>query len=254
MLNKKCYLVVAYICLVVAFFWQTGPASFSRDKSSSHKGWKVLMDGQSLRGWHPLNTSMSNDWQTCASVKLNPQDEHFFSIEPGKGALINGEKGKTINLLSDMKHGDIEAHIEFVVPKGSNSGIYFMGLYEIQVLDSYGNTDLTFNDCGGVYARWINEKNVGGTPPRLNVSRPPGEWQSFDIQFRAPRFDVNGKKIENARFLKVIHNGTVIHENVEVEGPTRAAMEAPEAPLGPLMLQGDHGQVAYRNIRFQSLR
>lgn len=254
MLRKKRFLIAAAICLFPARLWQAGPASLSTDKASSNNDWKVLLDGQSLKGWHPLTTDKANTWRTCASVKLKPQDQHFFSIEPGKGVLVNGENGETTSLLSDLNHGDIEAHIEFVVSKGSNSGIYFMGHYEIQVLDSYGKTNLDFSDCGGVYARWIDEKNVGGTPPKVNASRPPGEWQSFDIQFRAPRFDRNGKKIENARFIRVIHNGTVVHENVEIDGPTRAAMETPETPLGPLMLQGDHGPVAYRNIRIRSLQ
>jgi hypothetical protein len=254
MLNKIRLLIAATMCLFFTRLWQASPAIFSTDRPGSQSDWKVLLDGQSLKGWHPLNTGKANTWQICASVKLNPQDQHLFSIEPGKGVLANGEKGETVNLLSDLNHGDIEAHIEFVVSKGSNSGIYFMGHYEIQVLDSYGKTKLDFSDCGGVYARWIDEKNVGGTPPRVNTSRRPGEWQSFDIKFRAPRFDDHGKKIENARFTRVIHNGTVIHENVDVDGPTRAAMETPEAPLGPLMLQGDHGPVAYRNIRIRSLQ
>lgn len=254
MVNKKYCLVAVALSLFVALLWRTGPASVAKDKPGSPGGWKVWLDGQSLKGWHPLEVHQPNDWQACASVKLNPRDERFFLMEPGKGVLVNGEKGQTVNLLSDMKHGDVEAHIEFVVSKGSNSGIYFMGLYEIQVLDSYGKTSLDFSDCGGIYARWIEEKNVGGVPPRVNASRPAGEWQSFDVQFRAPRFDVDGGKLENARFLKVIHNGAVIHESVELKGPTRAGMETAEAPLGPLMLQGNHGPVAYRNIRVRSLR
>jgi len=254
MLNKNYGLLAVALSLLVVLLCQTDVASVAKDKLGLPGGWKVWLDGQSLEGWHPLEVSQPNDWQACASVKLNPRNEHFFIMVPGKGALVNGEKGQTVNLLSDMKHGDVEAHIEFAVSKGSNSGIYFMGLYEIQVLDSYGKTSLDFSDCGGIYARWIDEKNVGGVPPKVNASRPPGEWQSFDVQFRAPRFDVKGKKLDNARFLKVIHNGTLIHEGVEIEGPTRAGIEVPEAPIGPLMLQGNHGPVAYRNIRVQSLR
>jgi hypothetical protein len=87
----------------------------------------------------------------------------------------------------------------------------------------------------------------------VNASKPPGEWQSFDITFRAPRFDADGKKIENAKFVKVVHNGAVVHENVELTGPTRAAISGTEAAAGPLRLQGDHGPVAYRNIRIKPL-
>jgi hypothetical protein len=109
-------------------------------------------------------------------------------------------------------------------------------------------------ECGGIYPRWINEANVEGHSPRVNASKPPGEWQSFDIDFRAPRFDAGGKKIENARVVKVVHNGKLIHENVELKGPTRGGMANDEKAVGPLRLQGDHGPVAYRNIRITERR
>jgi len=82
----------------------------------------------------------------------------------------------------------------------------------------------------------------------MNASKPPGEWQTFDITFRAPRFDATGKKIENARFVKVVHNGKVIHENVSVTGPTRSPAFEKEGVSGPIILQGDHGPVAFRNF------
>jgi sugar phosphate isomerase/epimerase len=90
----------------------------------------------------------------------------------------------------------------------------------------------------------------------VNVSRPAGEWQSFDIVFRAPRFDARGRKIAHARFLAVRHNGVLVHENVDVTGPTRAAWfeSLDEGSVGPLQLQGDHGPVAYRNLRVRSAR
>jgi hypothetical protein len=87
----------------------------------------------------------------------------------------------------------------------------------------------------------------------VNASLPPGQWQTFDVVFRAPRFDASGKKTRSARFVKVAHNGKLIHENVEVTGPTRAATYNDEKPTGPLMLQGDHGPVAYRNVRVRPL-
>ena len=94
---------------------------------------------------------------------------------------------------------------------------------------------------------------MGGWPPLVNASRRPGEWQSFHIWFRAPRFDSSGKKIANARFLRVLHNGQLVQKNTEVDGPTRSGLEIPEAAENPLMLQGDHGPVAYRNIYFRPL-
>ncbi|NDF95727.1 MAG: DUF1080 domain-containing protein, partial [Proteobacteria bacterium] len=86
-----------------------------------------------------------------------------------------------------------------------------------------------------------------GAAPRVNASRPPGVWQSFEITFRAPRFDSGGNKIQNAAFLKVVHNGETIHENVELSGPTRGG-RGDESERGPFRLQGDHGPVAFRNL------
>jgi hypothetical protein len=110
------------------------------------------------------------------------------------------------------------------------------------------------SDGGGIYHRWINEQGVGGSAPSRNASRRPGEWQSYQIWFRAPRFDAAGKKTANAKFIRVLFNGLSVQENVEVDGPTRAGMEIPEAAMNPIMLQGDHGPVAYRNIYVRPMR
>jgi hypothetical protein len=131
--------------------------------------------------------------------------------------------------------------------------VYLHGLYEVQILDSYGAEKIGVHDCGAIYERWINEKGVGGSAPLVNASRPPGEWQSFHIWFRAPRFDGTGKKVEDARFLKVEHNGIVIQRDVIVPGPTRASLDISEASQNPLMLQGDHGPVAFRNMYVRKL-
>lgn len=194
------------------------------------------------------------EWAIVGEAVMDPNEPRQLAVKPGKGVLYNGPKGKTVNLLSAAEHADVIAHIEFMVPKGSNSGVYFQGRYEVQVLDSWGVEKPAYSDCGGIYQRWGPQGGYEGHPPRVNASRAPGEWQSFDIVFRAPRFDENGKKIENARFVKVVHNGVVVHENVEVTGPTRAAHFEDEKPTGPLMLQGDHGPVAYRNIRLQLVK
>jgi hypothetical protein len=145
-------------------------------------------------------------------------------------------------------------YLEFLIPAKSNSGVYLHGLYEVQVYDSYGVEHPAYIDCGAIYERWINEKGVGGWPPMVNASRPPGEWQSFHIWFQGPRFDANGKKVANATFLRVLHNGSLVHEKTEIDGPTRSGLEIPEAIENPLMLQGDHGPVAYRNIYIRGLR
>ncbi|GAL79481.1 putative large multi-functional protein [Algibacter lectus] len=117
-------------------------------------------------------------------------------------------------------------HIEFLLPKGSNSGIYFQSRYEIQIFDSYGKDDVAYSDCGGIYQRWDESKPKGekgyeGISPRVNATLPLGEWQTYDVIFRAPKFDQNGNKIKNAMFEKVVLNGQIIHENKEVTGATR---------------------------------
>ncbi|MBI4604475.1 MAG: DUF1080 domain-containing protein [Planctomycetes bacterium] len=193
------------------------------------------------------------EWLIAGKASLDPRDEGRLASEPGSGVAINGARGSTANLISRLEHGDVEAHVEFLVPRGSSSGVYFQGRYEIQVLDSFGAKDPKHSDCGGIYERWAGGRGFEGRPPRSNASRPPGEWQTFDVVFRAPRFDASGKKTANAVFVKVAHNGTVVHEDQEVTGPTRAAAFEDERPAGPLMLQGDHGPVAYRNIRVRPI-
>ena len=208
-----------------------------------------VFNGRDFSGWRqPVG-----DWRVAREVTLDPNDAAKFAIQSGAGVMVNGAKGRTVDLLTEGEYGDVEAHIEFVVPKGSNSGIYLQGRYEIQVYDSWGVQTPKYVDCGGIYERWKDNQGYEGHGPRVNASRPPGEWQSFDIVFRAPRFDAAGKKTENARFIKVAHNGQIIHENVEVTGPTRASRFEDEKPRGPLMLQGDHGPVAYRHLSVRPL-
>ena len=135
-----------------------------------------------------------------------------------------------------------------MVPKGSNSGIYVMGEYEIQVLDSWGRVKMGGGDMGAVY---------GASPPHVNACKRPGQWQKYVIDFRSPKFYANGKKVENgnARLVRVELNGKVLHdENLKLSGPTGGALTGEEAPTGPLMFQGNHGPVAYRNIIVKPLK
>jgi type 1 glutamine amidotransferase len=160
-----------------------------------------------------------------------------------------------LNLVSKEEYGDAQVHVEFLVPKNGNSGVYLMGRYEIQILDSHGvaNKDLQSSMCGSIYERWKDEKGYEGRKPAINAARPAGEWQSFDITFRAPRFRA-GKKVEDAAFLEVRLNGVPVQFRQTVTGPTRAAMFEDEKPTGPLMLQGDHGPIAFRNIWIRPMK
>ena len=228
----------------------TGKVTIPVPRELAASGAVALPKGKAFEGFRD-NTG---DWQNVGEVFVAPDKPRALASKPGSGVLVNGPRGRTRNLVAELEHADIEAHIEFMVPKGSNSGVYFQGRYEIQVFDSWGVEKPTHSDCGGIYQRWARGKGFEGHPPRVNASLEPGKWQTFDVIFRAPRFDKSGKKIANACFVKVIHNGKVVHENVEVTGPTRAAMFGDEKPSGPMMFQGDHGPVAYRNIRIKPLK
>jgi hypothetical protein len=213
----------------------------------------VLFSGRNLEGWR----QPTGPWQVVKAVALNAADPTKLVTTAGAGVAWNGNAAGpgTPNLVTEGEYGDVELHVEFLVPRGSNSGLYLMGRYEVQVFDSFGRASDAYPgaECGGIYPRWIGERNVEGHSPRVNASRPPGEWQSYDITFRAPRFDGAGRKTASARFVKVVHNGQVVHEGIDVSGPTRAAIFDDEKPAGPLMLQGDHGPVAYRNLRLRKL-
>jgi hypothetical protein len=214
--------------------------------SDDRTSWTTLT-GKDLSAWR----EDTGDWKVVGDTFTSPDDEKSLAWKAGVGAVVNGATGRTKHLVSKLEHGDVHAHIEFMVPKGSNSGVYFQGRYEIQVLDSWEVKEPKYSDCGGIYQRWKDDKGYEGHPPRVNASLPPGQWQTFDVVFQAPRFDDQGRKTADARFMKVLHNGKVVHENVPVTGPTRASMYNDEKPLGPLMLQGDHGPVAYRNVRLR---
>lgn len=209
-----------------------------------------LFNGKDLSAWNEPHGA----WSVVGSVSLDAANPKAFASQPGEGVMLSSAAGKSANIISKAEHGDAEIHIEFNVPQGSNSGIYLQGRYEVQVFDSFGKPKIAEHDCGAIYQRWDPKRGKGnegyeGHTPKVNASKAPGEWQTFDITFRAPRFDAAGKKIENAKFIKVVHNGQIIHENVEMNGPTRGSKFELEAASGPIVIQGDHGPVAYRNLK-----
>ena len=148
-------------------------------------------------------------------------------------------------IKSKREFGDHKVHVEFRTPlmpeareQGrGNSGVYLQGRYEVQILDSYG-LDGKDNECGGLYKT---------SAPRVNMCAPPLQWQTYDINFFAPRFDANGRKTQDAR-MTVYHNGVMIQEDVSVPEPTAANIGGDPTKPGPLHLQ-DHGNpVWFRNI------
>jgi hypothetical protein len=145
------------------------------------------------------------------------------------------------DITSKQEFGDCYLHVEFCEPmKGSgNSGVGMEGRYEIQILNSYGK-EPEAHQCGAYYSQ---------TPPKVIASKPAGEWQTYDIFFRAPRFDTSGKLVEKAR-ATVYQNGILIHDDEEIKGPTgiQYGEYKGEVPQGPIVLQGDHDAVQFRNV------
>lgn len=232
---------------------------FSASVQAQQEGYPFTpLSLKDLKAFRP----QAGNWQIVGGVIAHPDKKLDIQVFSGTGVLVNlPDSKRQDNLFTVMEHGDIELEMEFLVPRESNSGVYFMGRYELQILDSYTrglnkSWQPDKHDCAAIYERWDEQRPEGqkgyqGHPPRVNVSRAPGLWQHYKVIFQAPRFNQKGEKIANARFVKVFHNGVLVHENVELSGPTRAAAFETEAPRGPLMLQGDHGPVAFRNIRYR---
>jgi hypothetical protein len=236
------------ILLVVAVAFLTISAVAAADD-----GWISLIGEPPLDAWR----KPAGAWYEAGDVKPDPKDPRRLLPLSGKGVLVNGRAGRTNNLLSKAEFGDVEAHFEFLIPKGSNSGVKLQGLYEIQITDSHGVAMPKATHCGGIYPRaellpryhYLDD----GIPPRVNAARPFGEWQTLDVVFRAPRFDADGKKTADARFVKVVLNGQVIHADVAVKTPTGHAWHHKEVARGPLLIQADHGPIAIRNARARPL-
>ena len=209
-----------------------------------------MFNGKDLSGWKLKDAKLAETWKAVPDVKIDPADEKkLVTAEAGTGSatgvLSRQPIQKGSDLYTEAEFGDCELHVEFVVPKSSNSGIYLMGRYEVQVLDSFGKPDaqLGQGDVGAIYS---------AARPSKNASKKPGEWQTFHIVFQAPRFDASGKKTQNAKFVSIRLNGEEIQKDVEVKGPTGGHLYNDEKPTGPLLLQGDHGIVAFRNLRVKA--
>lgn len=174
--------------------------------------------------------------------------------------LVNSTKpDKSVPyLMTKDDYGDVRVELEFMVPKESNSGVYVMGRYEVQILDSFGHKKVGSGDLGGIYERWDparpkDKQTYEGTAPKTNAAKAPGEWQTLDITFRVPRFSHTGAKTRDATFEKVLLNGVLVQENATTSGPTRSSPLEGETTRGPIAIQGDHGPVAIRSFRVTPL-
>ncbi|MBV6521663.1 MAG: hypothetical protein MNPFHGCM_01807 [Gemmatimonadaceae bacterium] len=194
----------------------------------------VLLDGKSLNGWETVS-------KRPASWMVRPG---YIEVAPGAG-----------DIQTARGFGDVQLHVEWASPfpvagaegqDRGNSGVYLMGLYEVQVLDSYLNETYADGQAAAIYGQY---------PPLVDVSRPPGEWQSYDIVFRRPRFAPSGALLKPAT-MTVLHNGVLVQDHVALTGPTGHRERPPYVAHGeklPIRLQ-DHGhRVRYRNIWVREL-
>jgi hypothetical protein len=196
----------------------------------------------------------ASNWNIIGATQAGYNDT-ILNTAKGEGILFNNynrsiqfQPGR--NLMTKMEHGDIVLEMDLMIPKGSNSGIYLQSRYEVQINDSWGVKAPKHGDMGGIYERWKDNKGYEGKAPLKNACLAPGLWQHLEISFQAPRFNTSGNKIMNARFNYIKLNGITLHENIYVSGPTRAAAFEDEKAYGPLMIQGDHGQIAIRNFKY----
>jgi hypothetical protein len=204
-------------------------------------GWESVLNGTDLNGWNACGAGAKHEWYTTRFVMferiLSPT--RLGGRAAPSGVILNGPAGKTANLCTERSFGDIELYLEFMLAKGSNSGVYLQGLYEIQIFDSWGSADpIETSDAGAIYHRWVDGQGVGGAAPLVNAARRPGEWQSYQVWFRAPRFDTAGRKTAPARFQRVLYNGLLVHKDVDAEGPTRAHLGNPRSGDEPADVAG----------------
>jgi len=194
----------------------------------------VLFDGRDLSAWTNAKGAPAA-WQVR---------DGFMQVVKGTGAI-----------RTTRTFGDCQLHVEWASPAppvGSgqdrgNSGVFLMDTYEVQVLDSYQSKTYADGTAAALYGQY---------PPLVNASRKPGEWQTYDIVFRAPRFDAEGKVSSPAR-MTVFHNGVLVHDNQELSGPTANKARPPykvHADRMPISLQDHSHPVRFRNIWIRELQ
>jgi hypothetical protein len=205
----------------------------------------------SLNNLEAFQTPTAN-WKLIGDVEAGYSDT-VLNTAKGLGILHNDfsraiQNKPVHNLVTKMEHGDLMLEFDFMLAKGSNSGIYFQSRYEVQLFDSWGVKTPKYSDLGGLYQ--TIKKGLSGKAPMKNAALAPGLWQHMEISFQAPRFDAKGNKTADAKFIYVKLNGITLHENINVDGPTISASFADEKPYGPLMIQGDHGTLAIKNMKY----
>ena len=195
----------------------------------------VLFDGSSLSDWRLADSSdKPARWKVA---------DGYMEVVAGAG-----------NIATARGFGDVQLHVEFVAPtpthgegqERGNSGVFLMGIYEVQVLDSYQNPTYADGAAAAIYGQYA---------PLVNASRPPGEWQTYDIVFHRPRFDASGRVTSKAR-MTILHNGVLVQDDVVLTGPTAHKQRPPYAKHAdrlPLILQDHSDPVRFRNVWVRDL-
>lgn len=254
------YTAVVAILLTVVVAAQQAPVGYDDTPMQPNGQWRVH-DGKRP---HPTIVTTGPGIPAAppsdAIVLLGAEDDlrawQMADGSPATWSMKNGvlETGKGM-LQTREQFIDFQLHVEFATPamvKGDsqgrgNSGVFLLGKFEIQVLDSFQNITYPDGQAASMYGQY---------PPLVNAARPPGEWQTYDIVFTAPRFAAGGK-LEQPAIATVLHNGVVVHNATAFWGPTRHKSLLPYTPdmaSGPVALQ-DHGNpVRYRNVWVRRLR
>jgi len=173
---------------------------------------RALFNGEDLSGWRLMDPAQDQFWKVVDGILVNDVKDE-------------GDVGEGTGLITEETFGDFKLHLEFKYPKGSNSGIYLRGRYEVQIQDDYGK------EPGNRYMPGV----YGFLTPTENAARKAGEWQTMDITLVG-------------RHVTVALNGTVVIDQQEIPGPTGGALESNEGDPGPLFIQGDHGPIQFRKV------
>jgi hypothetical protein len=258
---------VRVVALAMAAILTAGVGLRSEDKEKSDS-WQPLFNGKDTTGWHLRATKIHHTKLVDEAGKVIPgakksRIDGRNVIVDAKGKEIKGAKAVTEDaenssgwtvehetlvcskphhgndLVTDKKFTDFELHVEFQAT--SNSGVYLQGRYEIQIDNSFGQKP-SKHSCGAIYGR---------IAPSKNMAKKPKEWQTYDVIFHGAR-GKDGKVTEKAR-VTLIWNGEKVIDNGEIDGPTGAALDGKVLEPGPILLQGDHGRVAFRNVKIRPL-
>lgn len=243
-MKKIILLLCLNLCLLANLFSQKTPEATEvwapqarvvtpGEKNAPPSDAIVLFDGKNLDEWTVAGSNAQAEWDVA---------NNCMTVVKGKG-----------NIKTKRKFGDIQLHIEWRTPEQiegegqgrGNSGVFFQERYEVQVLDNYNNRTYSNGQAGSVYKQHI---------PLVNACKKPGEWQTYDIIFTAPKFNKDGIKIKSA-YLTVFHNGILIQNHVEVKGTTEYIGQPKNVAHGnaSIMLQDHSNPVSYRNIWVREL-